>query len=244
MTSFAAFFLSLFHIALLYSVSAITRIPLQREKEDNDTPFARRLSLHMSPCSKHNSLPTFLAENVRNLDLVREAGVRIRNYANAQYFGTVEIGGQGPFNVLFDTGSSDLWVPSRQCGFFQCGLLHPKYDSGKSKTYEKDGTHFNLKYVSGAVSGIYSGDDVRIGPLVAKGQRFAEVSTISNLGERYVFAIYDGVSTIMRGRTNQPSSSCLLWCLILSDAISSITALCPGFYFSRIPVFLIELFAL
>jgi len=103
--------------------------------------------------------------------------VPISDYQNAQFYGPIKVGGQD-FKVIFDTGSANVWVPGKACGFLTC-WLHPRYDESKSPTYEKDGREYKVQYGSGPVEGFFSKDTVTVGSIDVKGQPFAEVSKVS-----------------------------------------------------------------
>jgi len=120
-----------------------------------------------------------------------EHGVPISNFMNAQFFGEISMGTPAQtFKVVFDTGSSNLWVPSKKCKSIAC-WFHSKFDSEASRTYRRNGTQFAIRYGSGAVEGFVSEDKLTVGGIKTEGVLFGE--TTKEPGLAFAFGRFDGI---------------------------------------------------
>ncbi|OWZ10712.1 Cathepsin-like aspartic protease [Phytophthora megakarya] len=98
--------------------------------------MARRLALSL------------LAAGVSGLELLR---VPLENFDQMQFFGSIGVGSPPQrFQVIFDTGSSDIWLPETKC--VDCAGSR-RYDATVSRSHVALDEPFRLEYGSGNASG-------------------------------------------------------------------------------------------
>ncbi|KAI8081404.1 rhizopuspepsinogen precursor [Halteromyces radiatus] len=108
--------------------------------------------------------------------LVKKDGiVPMINYENLEFIGSVYIGTPPvKYDLDFDTGSSDLWIPSTTCT--TC-VNKTTYNPNQSSSYVKEGKPFQLSYLDKSnSSGITGLETITIGGLTIKNQRFGMVT--------------------------------------------------------------------
>ncbi|XP_055090396.1 renin [Symphalangus syndactylus] len=118
--------------------------------------------------------------------------VILTNYMDTQYYGEIGIGTPPQtFKVVFDTGSSNVWVPSSKCSrLYTACVYHKLFDASDSSSYKHNGTELTLHYSTGTVSGFLSQDIITVGGITVT-QMFGEVTEMPALP--FMLAEFDGV---------------------------------------------------
>ncbi|XP_040032590.2 pepsin A [Gasterosteus aculeatus] len=99
-------------------------------------------------------------------------GEPMTNDADLAYYGIISIGTPPQsFKVIFDSGSSNLWVPSIYCNSPACNN-HAKFNPGTSSTYRNNGGALSIRYGTGSMTGILGYDTVKVGGLAVTNQIF------------------------------------------------------------------------
>ncbi|XP_031517674.1 pepsin A isoform X2 [Papio anubis] len=134
-------------------------------------PLVRKKSLRHN-LSEHGLLKDFLKKHNRNPaskyfpqadapTLIDEQP--LENYLDVEYFGTIGIGTPAQdFTVIFDTGSSNLWVPSVYCSSLAC-TNHNLFNPQDSSTYQSTSGTLSITYGTGSMTGILGYDTVQVG---------------------------------------------------------------------------------
>ncbi|KAI3795724.1 hypothetical protein L1987_38381 [Smallanthus sonchifolius] len=177
--------------AFLTSNDGLIRINLKKLKFDETNRVTSDFDLDegdmlMESIRKYKQSANNLADS-QEPDMVS-----LKNYMDAQYYGDIGIGTPPQkFTVIFDTGSSNLWVPSSKCILSLPCFFHSRYRSGRSQTYKANGQPAAIQYGTGSISGYFSEDNVQVGDLVVNDQMFIEATR--EPGVTFLAGRFDGI---------------------------------------------------
>jgi len=186
-TSILCSFVLLFSFVLVFGNEGIVRIPIKRI----DTPPA---------LSKKRGDITYIGET---------------NNGDKSYVGPITIGTPPQsFRVVFDTGSSNLWIPSINCNNSNNACTGKNfYNHQQSSTYSPNGQPLSITYGTGAMTGQLSIDSMSIGGINVRAQTFGEAINLAStfngvgfdgiLGLAYQNLAADGVTPVVDNMVNQ-----------------------------------------
>ena len=181
-------------LAATSASAELLKIPITKIPDEEH--FANLLKTHKPPVLTSNGLSKYgVAATGRKL--VRgtagerqEENVVLHDLKNAQYYGKLSIGTPAQdFEVVFDTGSSDMWVPSTACTTQSSNCASKTtFNKDASSTYAEveagQQTTFQIMYGSGAVSGSYGVDTVTLADdFTVTEHTFAQVDSTDGLGQ-------------------------------------------------------------
>ncbi|KAJ2000242.1 aspartic proteinase precursor [Coemansia thaxteri] len=106
------------------------------------------------------------------------------------YFGEIQLGTPPQkFSVVFDTGSSDFWIPSVDCDSTACEA-HSRFNSTASSSYITSHLPFSLNYGTGGLIGQVGADTLLVGNVSTPGMH---VGLATHMGRFFRTTQFDGV---------------------------------------------------
>lgn len=170
-------------LCLVASVALCERIPL------NYKPL-KKVALEQKKAYLRSE--EFTSAMKEALDSNHEGNLPIKDYTDTQYLAEMTLGTPGQsFEIVPDTGSSNIWVYSSKCWTSPACYLHHTYKESKSSTFEHDDHKFVLNYGSGGVKGFWSRDLVTFNGLEAHNFTFGEVDSASGIS--FIVGHMDGI---------------------------------------------------
>ncbi|NWI83127.1 PEPA protein, partial [Dryoscopus gambensis] len=139
-------------------------------------------------------LESYLEQHPYNLAAKYFPGIAVeplQNYMDDEYFGTISIGTPPQeFTVVFDTGSSNLWVPSVFCSSPAC-RNHNRFNPAESSTFLSTNDTLFIAYGTGSMTGVLGYDTVNVAGINVRNQIFGLAET--EPGDFFYYTPFDGI---------------------------------------------------
>ncbi|XP_003923041.1 gastricsin [Saimiri boliviensis] len=164
--------------------AAVVKVPLKKFKSIRETMKEKGLLREFLKTHKRDPAGKY---HFSDLSVSYEP----MDYMDAAYFGEISIGTPPQnFLVLFDTGSSNLWVPSVYCQSQAC-TSHSRFNPSASSTYSSNGQTFSLQYGSGSLTGLFGYDTLTVQSIQVPNQEFG--LSENEPGTNFIYAQFDGI---------------------------------------------------
>ncbi|XP_067863684.1 pepsin A-like isoform X1 [Heptranchias perlo] len=175
-------------LACIQLSECLVRVKLFKGKSVRDELEERGLLEDFLKKHPYNPYSKYLGpSHMESLD----ASEPLINYLDLMYYGTISIGTPPQsFTVVFDTGSSNLWVPSDYCSSSACND-HRKFDPTASSTFQMSKKYLSIQYGTGSMTGLLGYDTVRVSSIDITHQEFG--LSISEPGSFLYYAKFDGI---------------------------------------------------
>ncbi|XP_047630247.1 LOW QUALITY PROTEIN: pregnancy-associated glycoprotein 2-like [Phacochoerus africanus] len=176
-------------LGLVALSDCLVMIPLTKVKSVRERLREKGLLKNFLKEHPYNMIQNLLSKNSSHVQ--KFSYQPLRNYLDMAYVGNISIGTPPQrFSLVFDTGSSDLWVPSIYCKSKAC-VTHRSFNPSHSSTFHHRGKSIKLEYGSGKMSGFLGHDTVQIGQLTSTDQAFG-LSKVE-IGRTFEHAVFDGI---------------------------------------------------
>ncbi|XP_010224685.1 PREDICTED: pepsin A-like [Tinamus guttatus] len=172
-------------LSLVVLTQSLGRIPLKR---------AKSLRSRLQEVGLLEKFPRKFPSNVGSKYFKSPVKVitdPLENYLDIEFFGSISIGSPPQkFLVLFDTGSSYLWVPSVNCSSEAC-VIHTRFNPQQSSTYRAINQPVSIYYGTGSMAGFLANETVHVGSIQVHNQTIG--LSESEPGSFFYYAPFDGI---------------------------------------------------
>ncbi|XP_032058903.1 gastricsin-like [Aythya fuligula] len=154
------------------------------------------------------------------------------SHLDSSFFGEISLGTPPQsFLVLFDTGSSNLWVPSTLCQTAAC-KNHAMFNPSASSTFINNGRTYSLTYGSGSLTVQLGYDTLKIQNIKVKNQEFG--LSKNEPSEPFYYAQFDGIMGMAYPSLAVGGTPTVLQGMLQQNQL---TQPIFSFYFSRHPTY-------
>ncbi|XP_031582303.1 pepsin A-like [Oreochromis aureus] len=148
--------------ALVAFAECLHKMPLIKGKSARQTLKEKGLWEEYRKTHPYNPAAKFYSSGTESMT----------NDADLSYYGTISIGTPPQsFSVIFDTGSSNLWVPSVYCNSTACEN-HNQFNPSQSSTFQWGNQSLSIQYGTGSMTGFLGSDTVEVGGISVANQVF------------------------------------------------------------------------